>query len=518
MLISSPKPRGPFPPSWRSDGNPTRPVARITAALAALLCAAVTVGAQPAADAPFDIVLTLDNSGSMRGNDPARLMPPAAAAFADRLAADTRLAIAPFDTRARIALPLTPIQDPGFRAAVGGALAGLDYKGQWTDIPGAIERSLYELREHGRPGARRAIVLFTDGFVDLGDRERDRRRTDWLTRDLVAEAKHENVMIFGIAFTEAADYQLIQSISTPTGGTHFRLYSPSEISGVFRQVTDRLRQLQAEPTLAVPRDRPASDQWLGRAGSYLAGGVVLFLLVLAGWAARERSLAPPIPGRLHDPKLGVTHTISGRVFRIGSVRYWYRRLRKNHLVIQEETVSRAQARILYRNGEFSIRDDGSRNHTFVTHKGELEAKKLGDELAQLKDGDCIRFDAFEFHFNAPPADVQRKFKGRRTTGVANPNPGRPIPEPSAAPLPNPAPTPAPTRKGTIPPPGSNGKCVDCGNEVEPGQIRCWDGVEVCSACEGKAMLLSTSEAEARNQELHEKQKRAKRTRNMNERA
>lgn len=489
-------------------------------AVVLLIGAALPAAAQSSGDRPFDVVLILDNSGSMKHNDPTRLMPASVAAFADRMPADSALAVVLFDTTARVTIGLTTLTDTNFRTGLDRALGQVDYKGQRTDIPGAVERALYELRDHGRSGARRAIVLFTDGFVDLGDERRNRSRASWLTSDLVAEAERENVMIFGIAFTEQADFELMKTVSEKpkTGGTYFRLLSSSDISGVFRQITDRIRQLHPQ---AAPKTNPLSGGDTSQTGSnqskvillWALGGLV-FLLAAAGvWAWRERALAPPVPATLQNCRTANVYTIDKRVFRIGKVRF--DRVRKNDLVIPEPTVSRSHAQIRYRAGEFYLRDDGSRNHTFLARASNPARPLVGGKPEKLKDGDIVRFDAFEFRFGAVTAQVMRGI-GRKGTEAAPELPR--VPEGGGGtmppePIPNP---PKPKREETIPPPGFEASvapsavpetCLRCDRVFSGDKMTNWAGFRICLECDADAQSLPTAQVASYKKELETKRRR-----------
>src|SRR5919106_4716940 len=57
---------------------------------------------------PKDIMLVLDNSGSMKKNDPQFLMREMVSAFADGLAPDSRLGLVLFDEKAHLCSVLRP--------------------------------------------------------------------------------------------------------------------------------------------------------------------------------------------------------------------------------------------------------------------------------------------------------------------------------------------------------------------------------------------------------------------------
>ena len=192
-------------------------------------------GAVHAAAGPKDIVLVLDNSGSMKKNDPSFLTGVAVREFLDRLDGDNRVAILLFDQTSRLVMPLTPLTEtsrPDFLLSVDK----VDYRGLWTNSPAAIERAIYELRVNGREDADKSIVFMTDGIVDTGDKAMDAEKSNWMREELAEDAADEGIRIFGIAFTDNADFLLIQSLSKTTSGEYFRAYSAADIEGVFRRV------------------------------------------------------------------------------------------------------------------------------------------------------------------------------------------------------------------------------------------------------------------------------------------
>jgi len=490
--------------------------------------------AQARPDLPFDVVLALDNSGSMRKNDPENLMRPAVLTFAARLPQDTRLGIVVFDTISRLALDLSPVSEAGFTEKTQHALERVDYRGQWTDIPGAVERSLYELRQHGRPASRRVLVLFTDGFVDLGDPARNRSRGDWLRSDLISEAKRESVMIFGIAFTEGADFELIQSVSQQTGGAHFRILSASEMAAVFGSVTDRIRQLRAEqaaPVQPIPspgRPMPASgyaDRGSSIPVKWLAIGLAALAIACGLWLWWARSTAPPVPATLQDcSERAKIYAVDKRTFRVGRVRH--KGLRRNDLVVPGKHVSRTHAEIRFRNSDFYIKDDGSVQGTFVNG-----VKLKPGQVERLKNEDVIRFDRHEFLFGAVvgvaagSASVVTEPASDRED--QQPPRGTVPPAPQTA---SPMPVVVKPRVETVPPPGyaagaagalsgerstpaapesskSTEMCLGCDKEVPSAQMRIWHGYRICGECETSALSLPSGQVDAFVKNLENKRLR-----------
>lgn len=206
-------------------------ITQVVMVAAALLLAANTA----AAAEPRDVMLVLDNSGSMRTNDPARLSVSAVTDYIRAQSPDTQIGIVIFADAPRLVQPLTPVL-PGERDRLLGGLDSLDFRGQWTETAAAVERALYELRINGREGVDKAIILMTDGIVDTGNAQRDQEKVRWLREMLTEQARNEGVRIFGVAFTENADYQLLQSVSQGSDGEYFRALRAQDIGPVLNRI------------------------------------------------------------------------------------------------------------------------------------------------------------------------------------------------------------------------------------------------------------------------------------------
>ena len=171
----------------------------------------------------------LDNSGSMRKNDPRFLTKEAVARFVNGVPNEARLSVVIFDKQVRA----TPL---GSRDSVN--LAQFDYRGPLTNIPAAVARAIQELKLNGRPRAARSIVLLTDGVVDTGTKAQDREVTHWLRGQLASDAASTGVKIFTVALGTGSDRQLLQELAQRTGGRYFWAQQAKDLPGIFAQVSD----------------------------------------------------------------------------------------------------------------------------------------------------------------------------------------------------------------------------------------------------------------------------------------
>lgn len=400
-----------------------------------VMAAGLLLAALPAF-AARDVVLVLDNSGSMRKNDPARLAVPAVSEFIHSQPRDTRVGIVLFAAQAELVLPLMPAEVAGDGDA-DSALGKFNYRGAWTQIAAGVERGLYELRTEGRPDSTRAIVLMTDGLIDTGNAARDAELNQWLRRDLAAQAKREGVRIYGIAFTERADFQLLQSLAANTGGEYFRVLTAEGIGRTLQRIdaalaaggrapaaaaTEPAEPVAAEPEAALEaptRSEPAQPvaevaqaEGAGAGTPWWWWGLIaLALLAIAGalaWAFRlfrsTAGSAEAVAAKDSGPtavlyntqerhEIGAQTVVIGRAGGIDPTR--------QYIVVPEKTVGRWHATIERRGQTFWVRDEGSVNGTFIN-----DERVIGEQ--PLKHGDTLRLHTHKYEFEIPElADAER---------------------------------------------------------------------------------------------------------------
>jgi Mg-chelatase subunit ChlD len=228
------------PPARNDTTAGTAPLQRLAAAQTPAESTAPAKSPAAVTDPALDIVLVLDNSGSMKQNDPQLLTREVVTRFLDGISANTRMGMVVFDQDARLIEPLTALDSLNAKIGFLKGLDSLNYQGKYTNSPVAIERALYELRTHGREQADKIVIFLTDGIVDTGDSARDREKAQWLKDSLTVESQKLGIRLFTIAFTDRADYQLIQTLAMKTGGEYFRAYQAKEIEGVFNAINARL--------------------------------------------------------------------------------------------------------------------------------------------------------------------------------------------------------------------------------------------------------------------------------------
>jgi hypothetical protein len=222
-------------------------------------CGAILLGfitqVGAASAAPQDLMLVIDNSGSMRRIDPEFIGRRAADEFLQQLPSDMHAGLIIFDQTARVVAPLAPATAEN-KVTLSKALEGIDYRGKFTDGPAAIERAIYELKTNARADATKSIVFVTDGDVDTGSTQRNTERGKWLREDLAAEAAAAGIHIVPIAFTEQADLFLLNGLAKTTHGQDFRAVHPGDLPAAYAALSRALEAPEAQPSAPPPAAVP----------------------------------------------------------------------------------------------------------------------------------------------------------------------------------------------------------------------------------------------------------------------
>ncbi len=386
----------------------------------------------------IDLVFVIDNSGSMKKNDPDFITPQVVKAFVSQLPELTRVGIVLFDEKTRLLKPLTEISDPLAQQQIISSIGKIDYKGRFTNSPLGIERAIYELKSNGRKGSQKGIVFITDGIVDTGSQRKDQQLTQWLRHELTAESKDLGIRIFGIAFTEAADFLLIQALAKRTEGEYYRTYDASRISDVLNQILANLAPpkkspppLSQLPLLPEPPEATSTQTTQPNGATkipsppetdvkqpvvqatesrdYLNIALILALFTLAGVFAffyiknnRHKTGIESLPQplmELPEAQLQDIDKIMGNdsdLMPLAKVSTAIGRNKKNDIIIKQPTMSGLHATIEFKHVAFYLEDQRSTNGT------RLNGRKLKpNEPVRLKSGDRITFSKFKFKFIIP---------------------------------------------------------------------------------------------------------------------
>ena len=261
---------------------------------------------------PLDVILVIDNSGSMKKNDPQYLVPRMVHDLISLLHENDRFGVIVFDNNAR---KIVRLGESGGQATADVVEKkvddALDYEGQRTNIYAGLEAAVYDLKNFGRSNSVKIAIILTDGKIDTGNVLRDEQDRKNLIDFLAKDASNNGIRLCGIAFTNDADYALLQSLAVQSSGCYFRAFNDRELSGVIKKLADFLKKsrmaIQSRPHIPPPgtsesgpatiQKKPSSSQTIPVSSLdnkilYLYMVPVFLLLLVAGgvifWLIRSR--------------------------------------------------------------------------------------------------------------------------------------------------------------------------------------------------------------------------------------
>lgn len=201
-----------------------------------------------AAPQPTRTVILLDESGSMKKNDPDRLSLDATRLFTELGLEQDQIAVVAFADRPRVLVPMSPARAPATKKAVRRALDRLKFDGRTTDIESGLMAAL-DLLEPAKEGTRDSVVVLTDGKVDLGPSSEAAVRAS-LERMRVKVAPliaERGARAYTIAFTEEADQTLMRGLARATRGEYRYLPHAAALAGAFAEMFTSAGDLETLP-------------------------------------------------------------------------------------------------------------------------------------------------------------------------------------------------------------------------------------------------------------------------------
>jgi len=257
----------------------------------------------------YDYVLVIDESGSMRTNDPSNMRVDAARLFIylnEVLSKGNRVLIAGFGEKTNIYLPLTEIS--GNEDAINAAIKMIQSDQKYTDMKGALA-DIKKVLGQRIEKQKTAVIFLTDGALTIDDippeaaedqtvkngKEKPGRtktggdnqnenpgsitgqqgETDnqensgsekigstgkgenqYLEKykkellDLCYSYKRDNIVIYPIAFTREAEIKLLEQMASITSGACWRAEKASDIRNIFleilKNITSRFLRIEEQ--------------------------------------------------------------------------------------------------------------------------------------------------------------------------------------------------------------------------------------------------------------------------------
>ncbi|UQZ34992.1 VWA domain-containing protein [Paenibacillus sp. PK3_47] len=190
-----------------------------------------------------DVVMVIDDSGSMLQSDPGNSRYAAAKSLVQQMDEDNQVAVVTFSNDAAVVQPLTSLSNTENREQVSAVIDGLQTTEGGTNISGALTEAMNVMSSDNRTSRGSMVILLSDGFSQL---DTSRELSEYVNRGI-------QVNTIGLALDDPSGSVLLQDIARVTGGQYYDVTDANLLGDVFKQIYDRLgdRTLLTERTDAT---------------------------------------------------------------------------------------------------------------------------------------------------------------------------------------------------------------------------------------------------------------------------
>lgn len=218
----------------------------------------------------IDLMLVLDDSGSLQNTDPTRERFEATRQLLSSFGpnANVYIGMVFFSDNAQVAVPLRDVSTA--RSAINGAIIAHQMPNGYTAIGDGIRTASQELITNGRANTSKVILVFTDGIETIGSQP-EVAAADALNQGHVVHV----VGLFpaaGSLFFTGADPAESQRIAQAGGGQYFLATDPQQLIPLFRAA--KIVEIDHVTVTNVTTGKPANSVSLNT-GNFTAPGVGL---------------------------------------------------------------------------------------------------------------------------------------------------------------------------------------------------------------------------------------------------
>jgi len=192
--------------------------------------------------APADVRVLIDVSGSMRENDPNNLRQSALQLLVNLLPADATGGVWTFGQWVNMVIKPTPV-DSAWRDAAIIQSKKIASHGLYTNIGGALDNAAFDFNYSFFDTSRRptSVILLTDGMVDIDkDPAVDAGERARILGEVLDKYVAAGVNIHTVALSDQADRELLQTLSQRTNGQFSIANSADELSRIFLRTFDNI--------------------------------------------------------------------------------------------------------------------------------------------------------------------------------------------------------------------------------------------------------------------------------------
>lgn len=175
-----------------------------------------------------DIVLVIDNSGSMKDTDPNQDRYTAVKNLINRMDEDNRVSVMVFDHATTLLQPFTRVKNQEAKDEIIAEIDSLETNDGGTDISLALEDTMKHIQESHDARRSAMVIMLSDGFS-----ETDHAR-------VLADYKQQQIAVntIGLSLVYKDGAQLLQTIAAETGGQYYDVQNAADLSFVFQKIYD----------------------------------------------------------------------------------------------------------------------------------------------------------------------------------------------------------------------------------------------------------------------------------------
>ncbi|WP_322923729.1 vWA domain-containing protein [Paenibacillus campi] len=188
-----------------------------------------------------DVVVIIDNSGSMMQNDPQNQRYQAVKNMVASMQNGMRVGIVVFNDDARVALPLTEIT-PTSRQQIDTAIDGMHESSNNTNFTAALSTAMDEITKQDQDNRGVTVIMLSDGYSDLN---MDSSLQPYKERGIV-------INTVGLGLTQYGGENLLTEIASQTGGQYYSVDQATDLTPIFQKIYNTLDKR----TLVTERSEP----------------------------------------------------------------------------------------------------------------------------------------------------------------------------------------------------------------------------------------------------------------------
>lgn len=187
-----------------------------------------------------DVVVVIDNSGSMLETDAQNQRFQAVKNMVNSMDDDKRVGIIGFSDQANVVLPLTEINDAS-KQQITATMDAMTTTTGGTNFTGALDTAMQQITAQNDDTRGTVVIMLSDGYSALD-----------MSALAPYQAKSISINTVGLNLTDAGGTNLLTDIASQTGGNYYNVADASQLPQTFQQIYDTLDKR----TLVTERSEP----------------------------------------------------------------------------------------------------------------------------------------------------------------------------------------------------------------------------------------------------------------------